>query len=357
MMNVRVIALAGCALVGALAFGVVGCKGSGTTRTEETNRAGSDFADPEPIGPGSMRHEVDEAVKRYTNSQLSNYAHPHVSYDGKYLAYSATTTGPNPQVFVQEKDKASTRQLTSGPSTSIHPAISYDSKRVAFACNRDGGRFRIYVVDISGVGDWEEIGDANADNTSPSWSPDGQRLVYQTRRNSNEPSSIVIHDRRNGTKTTLCRGMLPEWSPDGSSIVFQRTSRNHPGYASLHTIRPDGSNELMVYNSDTHGITTPCWAGPNWIAFATVNKSHASNNRPGDAFYNADDIWIVHKDGSQARLVTSHRMADWDPAYDPQKSEIIFVSNRSGAQNIYGIQSNISSGMERSNALFSASGR
>jgi Tol biopolymer transport system component len=309
------------------------------------------------IGPNMASQPApDESMTQYTAAERHDYAHPNVSYDGMWLAYAATITGPDPQIFVQKKGGHAARQITTR-GRNIHPSISYDSKSVAFASNFQG-KFRIYVASMNGVGPLEEIGDPNGDNVSPSWAPDGKRLAYASRRAAGEPYQIVIHDRTSSQTTTLCRGVLPDWSPDGMRIAYQRNDLNAPGYTSIYTIKPDGSEETMVYHSDTHGAITPAWAGKDWILFATVNKSSASLARDNNEMFNADDVWMVKADGTQPRMVTSHRMADWDPCYDNKAREIVYVSNRGGVQNIYGMKSNLSdsSGGDGSR-LFSAGGR
>ena len=150
---------------------------------------------------------------------------------------------------------------------------------------------------------------------------------------------IAVKDRTNGSMTYLTEGMFPDWSPFGEHICFQRNSRQDPGYTSIYSIRSDGSELTEVYHSDSHGAITPAWAG-DWILFATVNKSSASRTRNNFAMFNADDIWIVHRDGSQARILTQHRQADWDPCYDVQGRRVVFVSLRDQVQNIYAVSLN-----------------
>jgi Tol biopolymer transport system component len=328
------------------------CAGGGRADTEPRI---PDYT-TEPIGVNSGDLDVERSMRRYTNASHSSYAHPNVSYDGQHLAYVATTVGPEPQVFVQRKDRHAARQITFGPGRALHPAISYGSDEIAFSSNKDG-RFQIWIAPLDRPGPWEAVSGQDTDAFHPSWSPCGKRLVYSMRENDNAPWKLVVHHRLSGQQDILGRGSQPSWSPDGSQIAFQRTGRNAPGYTSLWTIRPNGDHETMVYQSDTHGAMNPSWAGSEWILFATVNKSRASFRRENGEIFNADDIWMVRKDGAQPRMVTSHRLADWDPTFDHATGEIVFISNRDGVQNIFGMKANITVPDQPANRFLSAGGR
>ena len=282
----------------------------------------------------------EDSVTQYTTGSSASYGHPHVSYDGRWLAYSSDKTGMNRHVFVQPKESPSARQITHGSSNNVHPQISMDSRQVAFASNRDG-MYRIYAKSIQGGGPVEEISNPSYESLAPTWSPDGRKVAYMTRRSSSSVWMIAIKDRSNGRTTYLTTGGYPDWSPDGARIVFQRASNRDPGYTALYTIEPDGTRETQVYSSDSHGAITPAWAGPNKILFATVNKSKASNMRRNDEYFNADDIWMVDREGTMPRRLSAHRMADWDPCFDHEASEIIYISNRDKVQNIFGIRVNL----------------
>lgn len=289
------------------------------------------------LGPGSMA----PPVVKLTNAEVHDYAQPHVSFDGKWLAYAATINRTQADIFVQMLDGGrAARQITSGGSN-IQPAISPDSMEVAFASDRDG-KYRIYIAPVSRTGATEEISPCAWEAVSPTWSPDGMRIAFAAREDSMSPWMICVRDRVKGHLSILTEGNYPDWSPYGEHIAFQRVDRQEPGYTSIYTVRADGNELTQVYHADTHGAITPAWAGGDWILFATVNKSVASRMRKNYATFNADDVWIVKRDGTQASVVTVHRAADWDPCYDNQNRRVVFVSARDGVQNIYAAPSNLS---------------
>jgi Tol biopolymer transport system component len=69
--------------------------------------------------------------------------------------------------------------------------------------------------------------------TTHDWSPDGRRLAYTKPGRTN---ALHILDLETRQSSALTEGEAPSWSPDGEWIAF------HRGNASLHLIRPDGSD-------------------------------------------------------------------------------------------------------------------
>lgn len=328
-----------------LGFVFASCS-SGPATVEEKMPEGPPVIVPDLIGMGGTVGYGDEGpIRRYTNATRTNYAHPDVSLDGSWLAYAATISGQNPHIYVQRKGEFAARQLTQGPSSNIHPAISPDGTEIAWSSNAGDGRFTVFIQAMAGHGGRELVSDEGWTAVSPTWSADGRKLAYAACRNPAADAplwEIKIHDRNNMQTLTLAEGTAPSWSPDGSRIVFQRLNRNMPGYTSIYTMRPDGSELTEIHRSDDYGCITPSWLGSEWILFATVNKSKASRLRMNDEMFNADDIYMIKRDGTQLRMVTSHRLADWDPCYDLSTGEVIYVSNRDGVQNIFGMKSNVS---------------
>ena len=149
---------------------------------------------------------------------------------------------------------------------------------------------------------------------SPSWAPDGRRLVvvgYQW----NDGGGLYIQGV--GTKTdvaltpedqdptTATPDDDPAWSPDGSTIAFVRHTRRAP-HVSIYLIRPDGTKlrRLTTLEADY-----PTWSPDSKeLAFETGGR-----------------IAVANADGSGLRFLTSPTGSDTDPAWSPGGSAIAFV--------------------------------
>jgi len=95
------------------------------------------------------------------------------------------------------------------------PAWSPDGKAIAFACRRDGAN-ALFTVSAGG-GEPAKVYDEKG-ACEPHWSPDGQRLVYET-------ETHICTIRPDGTKNRLVTYFggvqrYGRYSPDGTHIVF-----------------------------------------------------------------------------------------------------------------------------------------
>src|SRR5688572_21797707 len=60
-----------------------------------------------------------------------------------------------------------------------------------------------------------------------------------------------------------------------------------------------------------------------------------SPDRKEIAFVSGGDIWAVPADGGSASLLVSHQAVESRPMYSPDGGRLAFVSNRTGAGDIY----------------------
>ena len=111
----------------------------------------------------------------------------------------------------------------------------------------------------------------------------------------------------------------PTWSPDGERIVFtsQRTGRS-----SLHILELDGGDAQFVGGAP-YACENPSWSPDGeWIAFR-------------GALGTAYDICVVNVHGGMPRAVSTHTARDHEPAWSPDGSELAFASDRDGALAVY----------------------
>lgn len=210
--------------------------------------------------------------------------------------------------------------------------------KIAFVSYRDGNA-EIYVMNTDGSGQ-ENLTNNPADDTDPSWSPDGGRIVFASNRDENAETNVMNSD---GTNQHMeeCLGPPPEiyimnadgtnqrrltnnsfadeqpcWSPDGMKIAFHSSSRGTeiPG---IYVIDIDGSG-LERINDDSRTGEYPSWS-PDGKKIALL--------RPQDGAHNYD-IYVADVDGSRQRNLTN-RWPEFlmHPAWSPDGERIAFDSS------------------------------
>jgi TolB protein len=207
--------------------------------------------------------------------------HPDFSRDGKRLTFGQLTSEESAgQVYMANADGTDARRLPpcSLPKCAGHgePAWSPDGNQLAVSTDIDPrpgqppARFGIAIIDLT-KGTERSVVDntleAGQDHFAR-WSPDGRRLVFwRGRERPGGVQAAVFVVKGTGLRRLTPWKLLagdPDWSPDGSRIVFNtRPLVDFPdaGRSELYTIRPDGTGlrRLTAYGPNGPRATQPRW--------------------------------------------------------------------------------------------------
>ena len=237
---------------------------------------------------------------------------------------------------------------------------------IAFVSNRKGNA-EVYVMGADGSN--QRAATANRSiNNFPSWSPDGEEIVYTSYRQGNRPL-LFLSSRGSGRPGRLLPRLPVEraeyrgvFSPKGDRIALVLSDE---GAAEIYTSRPDGSDlqrltrhraidvsptwspdgsriafvsdrtgAPQVYVMDAQGgeprrltfqgsyNTSPTWSPDGkWIAY---------ESRIGGQF----DIWLIDPEGQVNQPLVQHPRNDEGPSWAPNSRMLAFSSRRFGRAEI-----------------------
>ncbi len=253
----------------------------------------------------------------------------------------------NPEIYVMDADGGNQRRLTNNPDKDYSPSWSPDGKRIIFMSNRDGhthlihgwSTYEIYVMDADGSNPQNLTNDRN-DDRDPAWSPDGKRIAFVSNRDGFKNAErvitheIYVMDADGGNPQNLTNDLnndsSPSWSPDGKRIVFSSARDGHFENEfgitdEIYVMDADGGNPQRLTENPKNDWS-PSWSPDGKrIAFSSDRKGDLVNF----------EIYVMDADGENEQRLTENRVDDSSPSWSPDSKRIVFYSNVEGHYEIY----------------------
>jgi Tol biopolymer transport system component len=182
-----------------------------------------------------------------------------------------------------------------------------------FTNDRVDGGAQIAMIKADGS-DFRELTSDRNNNSFPSPSPDGKRLVYRTAGPQGQGLRIMNLETHAITTLTTEYDNFPLWSPRRDLILFVRMVNNN---YEIFTIRPDGTNLRRLTNSPGHDSHCTWSADGNWIVFTSSRKGFKDEAPYTLAPQPGGELFIMRFDGTRVRQLTDNKWEDGAPAWIP----------------------------------------
>lgn len=159
------------------------------------------------------------------------------------LAYVSEREG-TAQIYVVNADGTGDHRLTSPPAENFSPVWSPDGERIAFVSIRNEGP-QIFVMNADGSRQMR-LASPSERSAFPAWSPDGKRIAFSIFRGDDALIQVANADGTGRKELTPPPGenLAPSWSPDGRLIAFVGR-RGHPD-PHPYVMNATGSNQRRL---------------------------------------------------------------------------------------------------------------
>lgn len=241
-----------------------------------------------------------------------------------------------PDIYTMNPDGSDERQLTAfGPDDSACCVNwSPDGRQIIFVLFTPTTQGQIWTMKADGTNQQLLLDDPSALPLFPSYSPDGQYVVFSRCPPADFFQCGISRIRADGTNLSTITAIdpnpdiidfSPAYSPDGKTISFNSFYRDGVLEA-VYLMNADGSHIRRLTPPEI-GASQADWSpnGAN-LVFFTNDPSCGG----GECFFPNPEIWMINSDGTGVRPVTiSDNFLDFSPAWSPQGTAIVFERDAS----------------------------
>lgn len=260
-----------------------------------------------------------------------------------YRAFLVILQGPSAELYKSRiatyvSAGADVRQLTSDPSDEGFPSFSPDGQKLIFQ-KKSGSSWDIVEFEISSSRS-NVVLSTPADEELPVYSPISSQIAFTSTVEDRRPINakykvreISLADKGSSAAISnltqsVSDDWLPRYSHDGAFLLFvsERNDLRRVSYADkqsdLFIMENNGDFQQQLTNTPANE-GGPCFS-------ADDQKIFFHSDRNGNY-----DIFVMKNDGTKVMTIIDERGNDVNPHASPDGAFITFVSDRSGNYEIY----------------------
>jgi len=179
--------------------------------------------------------------------------------------------------------------------------------------DRVEGGAQIAMINPDGSG-FQELTSGADNNAFPSYSPDGNRLVFRSFGKNGQGLRIMNLESKAVTTLTSDYDNFPLWSPRGDLILF---ARQIEGAYDIFTIKPDGTSLKRLTNGKGNDAHMSWSSDGELIAFASSRMGFKDEVAYTDAPQPYGEIFVMRFDGTHVEQLTDNQWEEGTPGWEP----------------------------------------
>lgn len=192
--------------------------------------------------------------------------------------------------------------------------VSYGADTAPDGSVRDAGTaVELFLAPLSNIENAQQLTNVRVGTvSSPSFAPDGQRIVYASDQDGD--SEIYIYNIASGiitaiTENTNVTDTDPDWSPDGNSIVYSSTQSSVAAALFIYDTRDQSITRLNQASGNSLRAT---WSNDG-EQIAYVNDNQTSN------------VQIVSADGTRIISLTTSAQEEISPSFSSDDDYVAYL--------------------------------
>jgi len=257
------------------------------------------------------RRIADEVVRRFTGIR---------GVSSTQIAYVSNRTG-NKEIYVMEAQGSNPRAVTNNSSINLFPSWSPDGDSLLYTSYR-AGQPQVWRISRGARTNGQLLRDG-IPKLRGVWGPDNAGILLVIAQGA---TTDLLRIRENGSRAqrlTRARSLetSPSWSPDASRVAFVSDR--------------SGSPQLYILDLGTREVRRLTYRGsynasPAW---SPTDGRIVFQSQTGASF----DLYLIDPDSGDTAPLVVQAGSDEDPAWSPDGRKIVFASSRSGSYQLYSI--------------------